>query len=116
MLSDTTKARIEHELDARTVRVGAWLYRRTGGRLMRPWHRRALILTTTGRRSGLPRTVLLQYFPDGRDMVVVAANGGMPRHPFWYLNLAANPQALVEVGGRTLRVRARRPTGRACRR
>ena len=106
MLSDTTKARIEHELDARTVRVGAWLYRRTGGRLMRPWHRRALILTTTGRRSGLPRTVLLQYFPDGRDMVVVAANSGMPRHPFWYLNLAANPQALVEVGGRTLRVRA----------
>lgn len=106
MLSDTTKARIEHELDARTVRAGAWLYRRTGGRLMRPWHRRALILTTTGRRSGLPRTVLLQYFPDGRDMVVVAANGGMPRHPFWYLNLAANPQALVEVGSRTLRVRA----------
>lgn len=106
MLSDATKARIEHELDARTVRVGAWLYRRTGGRLMRPWHRRALILTTTGRRSGLPRTVLLQYFPDGRDMVVVAANGGMPRHPFWYLNLEAHPQALVEVGTRTLRVRA----------
>ena len=34
-------------------------------------------------------------------MVVVAANSGMPRHPFWYLNLEANPQALVEVG-RTL--------------
>ncbi len=106
MLSDRTKARIEHEFDARSVRVGVWLYRRTGGRLTRPWRRRALILTTTGRRSGLPRTVLVQFFPDGQDMLVVAANGGMPHDPFWYLNLKANPSALVEVEGRTVRVRA----------
>jgi deazaflavin-dependent oxidoreductase (nitroreductase family) len=99
MLSDRTKARIEHEFDARSVRVGVWLYRRTRGRLTRPWRRRALILTSTGRRSGLPRTVLVQFFPDGQDMLVVAANGGAPHDPYWYLNLKANPSALVGSRG-----------------
>ena len=60
--------------DARPARVAAWLLRRANGRIMRPWHRRVLLLTTRGRRSGLVRTVSLQCFPDGHDMVVIAAN------------------------------------------
>lgn len=63
-------------------------------------------LTATGRRSGLPRSVLLQYFPDGEDLIVVAANSGMPTHPWWYYNLQAHPEARVEVAGRTVQVRA----------
>ena len=98
--------RLEHVIDRHSVRLGAWLLRRTRGRLMRLWHRRALVLTTRGRRSGLPRTVVVQYFPDGRDLVVVAANSGMPTHPAWYLNLTADPRATVEVEGRTVPVRA----------
>lgn len=57
------RARAEHRIDRRSVQVGAWLYRRTGGRITRLWRRRALLLTTTGRRTGLPRTVFLQFFP-----------------------------------------------------
>ncbi len=96
----------EHWADARTVPVAAWLLRRTKGRIVRLWHRRALVLTTHGRRSGRDRTVVVQYFPAGNDMIVVAANGGMPTNPGWYFNLASHPEAQVEVDGRTISVRA----------
>ena len=101
------RTRIEHAVDKRSVRIGAWLLRRTRGRIVRLWRRRALVLTTIGRRSGLPRTVVVQFFPDGEDLVVVAANSGLPTHPAWYLNLTAHPRARVEVEGRTLQVEAR---------
>ncbi|MGY1753394.1 nitroreductase/quinone reductase family protein [Blastococcus sp. SYSU D01042] len=99
-------ARVENAVDRHSVRLGAWLLRRTRGRIVRLWRRRALVLTTRGRRSGLPRTVVVQYFPDGEDVVVVAANSGMPAHPAWYLNLIADPRATVELEGRTVQVRA----------
>jgi hypothetical protein len=57
----------ENLIDRYSVRLGAGLLRRTRGRVVRLWHRRALVLTTRGRGSGSPRTVVLQYFPDGRD-------------------------------------------------
>ncbi|GAA4880346.1 nitroreductase/quinone reductase family protein [Actinomycetospora straminea] len=99
-------ARLEHLVDRHSVRPGAWLLRRTRGRIVRLWRRRALVLTTRGRRTGRPRTVVVQYFPDGTDMVVVAANSGLPTHPAWYVNLLADPRAVVEVEGRTVPVRA----------
>jgi deazaflavin-dependent oxidoreductase (nitroreductase family) len=80
--------------------------RRTKGGIARPWHVDALLLTTRGRRSGRERTVVLQYFPDGDAMIVVAANDGGRSHPGWYHNLAAAPGARVEVMGRTIPVRA----------
>jgi len=98
--------RLEHLVDRHSVRPGAWLLRRTRGRIVRLWRRRALVLTTRGRHTGRPRTVVVQYFPDGAGMVVVAANSGMPTHPAWYLNLLADPRAVVEVEGRTVPVRA----------
>lgn len=98
--------RIEHEADRRMARFGIWVLRRTKGRIARLWRRRVLILTTRGRRSGLKRTVILQFFPDGDRMIVVAANSGLPSPPDWYFNLTANPRAWVEVEHRTLQVRA----------
>ena len=80
--------------------------RRTRGRAAHLWHRRALVLTTRGRRSGQLRTVVIQVFPDGNDLIVVAANSGMPRPPAWYLNLRDHPTARVEFDGRTMAVRA----------
>lgn len=91
------RTRYEHWADARSVRFAAWLLRRTHGRILRLWHRRVVLLTTRGRRTGRARTVPLQCFPDGQDMVVVAANGGMPTHPGWYFNLKAHPDAEVEI-------------------
>lgn len=106
MRGERLRTRIEHTIDTRTARFGAWILRRTRGRAARLWHRRALVLTTHGRRSGLERTVPLQYFPDGESMIVVAANSGLSAPPGWYLNLMAEPRARVDVEGRTLWVRA----------
>ena len=106
MLSEDFSTRVEHFIDTHSVAFGAWLYRRTDGRITRLWRRRALLLTTTGRRTGLPRTVIVQFFPDDKDLIVVAANSGLSTHPAWYLNLKANPQARAEVEGHTLHVRA----------
>ena len=106
MQAEKLKARLEHEMDVRSLGFGIWLYRRTRGRAPHLWHRRALVLTTRGRRSGKLRTVMVQFFPDGEDLVVVAANSGMPTHPGWYVNLMADPRAHVEVEGRQFDVRA----------
>jgi F420H(2)-dependent quinone reductase len=65
-----------------------------------------LLLSTTGRKSGQRRTTPLVYTMDGDDFVLIASNGGAPKHPAWYLNLMANPDATVEVGDREARVRA----------
>jgi len=57
------------------------------------------LLTTTGRRTGRPRTVPLLYLPRRADAIVlVASRGGMSTPPAWYLNLQADPRATVETG------------------
>jgi deazaflavin-dependent oxidoreductase (nitroreductase family) len=56
-----------------------------------------LLLTTTGRRSGQPRTSALIFGRDADEHLVVASMGGAPRHPSWYLNLTANPMAEIQV-------------------
>ena len=75
-----------------------------------PWGR-FLILNTTGRRSGQPRTTPLSYTKDGDAYVIIASDGGSPRDPDWYLNLQADPDAVVEVGGRRISVRAETVSG-----
>jgi deazaflavin-dependent oxidoreductase (nitroreductase family) len=96
---------LEHEGNKRLRSLGTGLYRLTAGRFA-PRNRDVLLLTTRGRKSGHEHTVLLQFFPDGRDMIVVAANSGRPSQPDWLYNLKATPIAYVEVMDRTLRVRA----------
>ncbi|HEU4426348.1 MAG TPA: nitroreductase family deazaflavin-dependent oxidoreductase [Pilimelia sp.] len=60
--------------------------------------RALLLLTTTGARSGLPRTTPMMYVPDGDRLLVIASNAGAPAHPQWYRNLVASPRVTVEVG------------------
>lgn len=93
-------------------RAHAWLYRATGGRLLgRMGGQPVLLLTTTGRRTGIARTTPVQYRQiDGR-LVMVAANGGSAAAPQWYLNLVANPGVRVQRAGETLTFRAREATG-----
>ncbi|HEX6479257.1 MAG TPA: nitroreductase family deazaflavin-dependent oxidoreductase [Ktedonobacteraceae bacterium] len=65
-----------------------------------------LLLTTTGARSGLPRTSPLRYIPDGDQLLVLASNYGAPKHPDWYHNLLVHPNVTVEVGSETYRATA----------
>ncbi len=67
----------------------------------------SLRLTTTGRKSGLPRSTNLLYYPHGDDLVLTASNWGRPHDPAWALNLRANPKASVALAGRPAEVFAR---------
>ena len=85
------------------------LYRVTGGRFgLRPakadrWGMARL--TTTGRRTGQERSVMVGYFEDGANLVTMAMNGWAEAEPAWWLNLQAHPEAVVDVadGRRTVR-------------
>lgn len=61
----------------------------------------ALELTTTGRRSGQPRSLMLTSpLQLGEAYVVVGSRGGDDTHPAWFLNLLAEPRVRVAVAGR----------------
>jgi deazaflavin-dependent oxidoreductase (nitroreductase family) len=76
-----------------------WLYRRSGGRIGGHMGKGpVLLLTTTGRKTGLPWTNPVIYQPDGDGWVVIASYAGKPQHPAWWLNLRANPAATIEIG------------------
>jgi deazaflavin-dependent oxidoreductase (nitroreductase family) len=97
-------------------KVHRGLYRLSGGRfLWTPANKRgwgALALTTTGRRSGQQRQVIVGYLDDGDDLVVLGMNGWDEGHPAWWLNLEAQPEATVRLaGGETRTVRARAAEG-----
>ncbi|ASW54062.1 nitroreductase/quinone reductase family protein [Plantactinospora sp. KBS50] len=85
--------------------------RLTRGRVVALGLAPSLILTTTGRRSGLPRDSPLLYARDGDAYVVAGSNWGQPHHPAWVLNLLADPAATVTVGGIRVPVRGRRVDG-----
>lgn len=89
------------------------LQRRTNGRLniisMAGAH--GMLLTTTGHRSGQPRTVPLLYVPTPDGYAVAASNFGGPHHPAWSENLLANPSATAVLQGRTEQLTARLTEG-----
>jgi len=70
-----------------------------------------LLLTTTGRSSGQPRTTPLIHRTDGGHWVVVASKGGAPEHPAWYENLVANPEATIQVRAEEIPVTASTAAG-----
>ncbi|MGW4501573.1 nitroreductase family deazaflavin-dependent oxidoreductase [Micromonospora sp. NPDC004336] len=69
-----------------------------------------LLLTTRGRRSGKLRRTALIYGRDGDAYLVVASQGGDPKHPAWYLNLLDEPSVEVQVGAERFTARARTAT------
>ncbi|MEA2381110.1 MAG: hypothetical protein QOH72_1081 [Solirubrobacteraceae bacterium] len=100
---------------------GAWLFARVLHHVDRPVHRltrgRAtfgslvsglpvVMLTTTGARTGKPRTVPVLGLPTSDGLAVIASNWGQPRPPAWDRNLRADPAASIAIGRMTRRVRA----------
>jgi deazaflavin-dependent oxidoreductase (nitroreductase family) len=65
------------------------------------------LVTMRGRRSGKQRTLPLIYVAHGEDVILVASQGGMEKHPLWYHNLKADPNIEVQVGGVKRRLVAR---------
>jgi deazaflavin-dependent oxidoreductase (nitroreductase family) len=94
------------------ARAHIWVYQRTNGRLGAKllWFPAALI-TTTGRKSGLPRTTPTLYLRDGDRVVLPASFGGRAENPGWYRNLKANPKVAVQIRGERLDLVARDATG-----
>ncbi|MBG6089065.1 nitroreductase family deazaflavin-dependent oxidoreductase [Actinomadura viridis] len=96
-------------------RLNVAVYRATGGRIGGRWRVGSAfprgvpvcLLTTRGRRTGLPRTLPLLYLADGDRVILVASQGGLPRHPLWYLNLRADPRVAVQIRRETRVMRAR---------
>jgi F420H(2)-dependent quinone reductase len=116
MPSDRAYARLSMALSARGLRamgkLNVPLYRISSGRLLGKVGRApVLLLTTTGRRSGERRTAPVLYRADGERLVVIGSNAGYARPPAWSLNLKANPDCEVEVGGERRAMRARTAAG-----
>jgi deazaflavin-dependent oxidoreductase (nitroreductase family) len=91
------------------LRTHQWIYKNTNGLL---GHRLlfgnpTLLLHTTGRKTGLPRTTALTYARDGDAYLVVASRGGAPTPPAWLANLKADPDCEIQIGRRRHRVTAR---------
>jgi len=105
---------------------GSWLFARVLHRIDRPVHRLThgrytlasllsgipvVMLTTTGAKSGRPRTVPVLGIPTHETVAIIASNFGQHRHPAWYHNLRAHPEAEVVVDGVHRRVRAVEASG-----
>jgi deazaflavin-dependent oxidoreductase (nitroreductase family) len=87
-------------------------YRETDGEYGHDWRHGSstLLLTTTGHRSGEPRTSPLIYGRSGDAYLLVASDGGADAPPSWYVNLQENPEVDVQVLGDRFRARARTAT------
>ncbi|MCW2947671.1 MAG: nitroreductase [Actinoallomurus sp.] len=83
-------------------------YQETDGREGHEWEgTTTLLLTTTGRKSGQPRTTPLIYRKQGDAYTVIASNGGSEEPPLWYRNLQADPNVEVQLLGDRFTARAR---------
>jgi hypothetical protein len=86
--------RIAPHIDPRLLRL-------TGGRVSTVYPVHVMLLTTTGAKSGLPRTLPLTYLIDGDSLVLVGSDYGGKSHPAWYRNLVANPRVDALAGKRS---------------
>jgi deazaflavin-dependent oxidoreductase (nitroreductase family) len=111
-MRDSYYAKFSNSLGRRGLRwagkVNVPLYRLSGGRLLgNVGEAPVLLLTTTGRKSGEPRTAPVVYLARDGKFVLIDTNAGNEGLPAWSLNLKAKPRAEVEAGRRKLTVGAR---------
>ena len=91
------------------TRFNVFVYRASGGRLMNKLSGMPIVLVKmTGAKSGREITIPLMYVPHESGFVLVASQGGAPRHPAWYHNLIKNPRVEITHEGRTAEYTARR--------
>ncbi|MGH8834688.1 MAG: nitroreductase/quinone reductase family protein [Actinomycetes bacterium] len=88
-------------------RIGVWMYRALDGRLSSGRNATVLMITTPGRRTGVPRSTCVRYLDTADGFVVWGTAGGSPQDPDWFRNLRAANLAEVQVRARKLQVRPR---------
>ncbi len=89
-------------------RIGVWMYRTLDGRFAsgsKDVH--VLMLTTPGRRTGLPRSTCVRYLETPEGLLVWGTGSGSPLDPDWFRNLRAAPIATAQVKDRVMEVRPR---------
>lgn len=119
---------LDSPVTAKIIKYGAKaqvrVFKLTNGRIGSKWRIGAgwkkpvptLLLDHVGRKSGKTFTTPLLYLEDGRDLVIVASQGGLPKNPQWYPNLVANPDTTVRIkkeGVRRVRARTADPDEKA---
>lgn len=119
---------LDSPLTAKIIKYGAKaqvrVFKLTNGRIGSKWRIGAgwkkpvptLLLDHVGRKSGKTFTTPLLYLEDGRDLVIVASQGGLPKNPQWYPNLVAQPDTTVRIkkeGVRRVRARTADPDEKA---
>ena len=90
------------------TRTHVFLHRLTGGRILNTLGGDDVcFVTMTGAKSGRQVTVPLMYVPHGEGVLLVASQGGAPKHPVWFGNLLKHPDVSVNHRGRVMKLRAR---------
>jgi deazaflavin-dependent oxidoreductase (nitroreductase family) len=91
------------------TKVNVIVYKLSAGRWMNKLAGMPILLVEMkGARSGKNRTIPLMYVPHGDGFLLVASQGGAPKHPVWYHNLVAYPDVRITFGGQTKPMKARR--------
>ena len=93
--------------------LNKWVYRASGGRIGNKFTYGApvCLLTSRGAKSGRVRTTPLIFMADEERVIFVASKGGMPTHPFWYLNLVDTPEVDLLIGSQAVTAKAREAEG-----
>lgn len=87
-------------------------FRANKGQVGGVWEGRPLLLlTTTGAKTGQPRTTPVMYLREGNRLFIFASKGGAPTHPAWYHNLLAHQDVSVEIGDQAFSATAKPLTG-----
>jgi deazaflavin-dependent oxidoreductase (nitroreductase family) len=98
----------DRQVGLRVLALHQFVYEKSGGRIgERIGKSPMLLLRTTGRTTGRPRTAALLYHRDGGNYVVVGSKGGSDVAPAWLRNLEALPEVGVQVGVKLFAAQAR---------
>jgi deazaflavin-dependent oxidoreductase (nitroreductase family) len=93
-------------------RIGVWMYRTLDGRLASGSTKvHVLMITTPGRRTGIPRSTCVRYLDTPEGFVVWGTGSGSPRDPDWFRNLRRANVASLQIGARRLMARPRELLG-----
>ena len=93
-------------------RIGVWMYRTLDGRLSSGSKKvTVLMVTSPGRRTGLPRSTCVRYLERPEGLVVWGTGSGSPRDPDWFENLRRSDTARVQVRERQFDARPRELVG-----